>query len=77
MRHFNWKTNFPTGNTTISFNSGFEKSAPRIFKFIEVIKIINDMYDFDFSKEELDFLVEVVKAARTDIKNKSNLKIVK
>ena len=77
MSNFNWQTNFPTGETAVSFKSGFEKTAPRIFKFIEVIEIIDSMYENNFSKEELDFLVELVKAARVDIKNKANLKVVK
>lgn len=77
MKNFNWQTHFSTGETTIKFKSGFEKTAPSIFKFIEVIEIVNAMYDNNFSKVELDFLVEVIKGARIDIKNKSHLKIVK
>lgn len=77
MGNFSWQSNFDSGETTFKFKSGFEKTAPRIFKFIEVMEIVEAMYNNNFSREELDFLIEVIKAARVDIKNKTNLKVVK
>jgi hypothetical protein len=76
--HFGWTTSFPNCETTITFKSGAEKVAPRIFKFVEAIKILDQIYEENFSREELDFLVEAVKLARIDIKNKNcKLRVVK
>ena len=76
--YFSWSTSFQNGNTTLLFKSGKEKSSPKIFKSIEIVKILDQVYEEKFSREELDFLVEAIQAARIDIKNKkSNLKVVK
>ena len=77
MRHINWSWQPRERTITFNFKTGAEKTFHNIDNPIPLIYILDSFYDSEFSEIETECLLQLIKMARIDIKNKNKLRIIK